>query len=65
MQDTWQAFLLQQGATIKDDVIDFDTSALNLKETALISPLSDFAMLALRVTIDICFYTVNSSMISI
>jgi folate-binding protein YgfZ len=48
MQDTWQAFLLQQGATIKDDVIDFDTSALNLKETALISPLSDFAMLAVE-----------------
>lgn len=48
MQDTWQAFLLQQGATIKDDVIDLDTSGLNIKQTPLIAPLSDFAMLAVE-----------------
>ncbi len=48
MQDTWQAFLLQQGATIQDDIIDLDTSGLNIRGTPLISPLADFAMLAVE-----------------
>ena len=47
MQETWQAFLEQEGATIQDNgVIDFNNSDINLSETPLATPLSDFAMLA-------------------
>ncbi|MFT5397071.1 MAG: folate-binding protein YgfZ [Gammaproteobacteria bacterium] len=47
MQETWQAFLEQEGATIQDNgVIDFTQSVINLSETPLATPLSGFAMLA-------------------
>tara|TARA_R110000782_G_scaffold186176_9_gene276415 strand:- start:2794 stop:3807 length:1014 start_codon:yes stop_codon:yes gene_type:complete len=47
MQETWQAFLEQKGATIlNNDVIDFNDSGINVSETPLITPLSGFSMLA-------------------
>jgi tRNA-modifying protein YgfZ len=47
MQETWQAFLEQEGATIQDNgVIDFTHSDINISETPLATPLSGFAMLA-------------------
>ena len=49
MQETWQTFLKDQGATIQDSgVIDFgntDTGLENITETPVISPLSGFAVL--------------------
>jgi len=51
MQKTWQAFLQELGATIKDDgEINFnnpDPGLGNITETPLISPLSGFALLAI------------------
>ena len=47
MQETWQAFLKQEGATIlNNDVVDFNHSDINLSKTPLATPLSGFAMLA-------------------
>ncbi len=47
MQETWQAFLEQEGATIlNNDVIDFNDSDINLLETPIATPLAGFAMLA-------------------
>ncbi len=49
MQETWQAFLQQQGATINDDgAIDLECTNLNISETPLSAPLSGFAMLAVE-----------------
>jgi tRNA-modifying protein YgfZ len=47
MQDTWQSFLQEQGATIEDNgIINFDNPDINISETTLASPLSGFALLA-------------------
>ncbi len=47
MQEIWQAFLEQEGATIQENgVIEFTHSDINLTETSLATPLSGFAMLA-------------------
>ena len=48
MQDIWQASLEEQGATSKDNsFINFDNTNINITETPLASPLSDFALLAI------------------
>lgn len=47
MQDIWLAFLQEQGAVIKDNnSIEFDNTNININETAIVSPLSGFAVLA-------------------
>jgi len=47
MQETWKAFLEQEGATIlNDDVINFNHSDIDLTKTPLAAPISGFAMLA-------------------
>jgi len=47
MQETWQAFLEQEGATIlNNDVVAFNDSDINISKNPLVSPLSGFAMLA-------------------
>ena len=45
MQDTWQKFLHQQGATIHDDGIELNHPDLNIIETPLVSPLAGFTTL--------------------
>ncbi len=47
MQDTWQTFLKEQGATIEDNgSINFDNANIDISNTALASPLSGFTLLA-------------------
>lgn len=47
MQDTWQAFLKEQGATIADNgAIEFNNADIDITKTALVSPLSGFSLLA-------------------
>ncbi len=47
MQETWQHFLQQRGATIQDnDVVDCATEDLNITTTLLAAPLSGFSTLA-------------------
>jgi tRNA-modifying protein YgfZ len=47
MQDTWQSFLKEQGATIQDnDAIEFDNSDTDISKSPIVSPLSGFALLA-------------------
>ncbi len=48
MQNSWQVFLEEQEATIQDnDIIKFDNTDISISETALASPLSGFALLAI------------------
>ena len=48
MQDTWQAFLIDQGATIQDNgVIEFDNANIKLSKSPIVSPLSGFTVLAI------------------
>jgi tRNA-modifying protein YgfZ len=48
MQATLKTFLQDQGATIKEnDDIEFNNKDINLSETPIISPLSNFAVLAI------------------
>ena len=47
MQEQWQDFLKEQGATIEDNgAIDFNNADIDIRKTPLISPLSGFALLA-------------------
>jgi len=51
MQDTWQAFLKDQGATIEDNgAIEFDNAHIDISglsiSSPIVSPLSGFALLA-------------------
>ncbi len=47
MQEQWQTFLKEQGATISESgTIEFDNTDLGIIDTALASPLTDFALLA-------------------
>lgn len=47
MQDSWQAFLKGQGATIKDNGdVDFDNNEINVSETPITTVLSEFSCLA-------------------
>jgi tRNA-modifying protein YgfZ len=49
MQNSWQAFLEEQEATIQDsDIIEFDNTDISITETPLASPLSGFALLAIN-----------------
>lgn len=48
MQDTWQAFLKGQGATIDvRGAIEFDNTNINVSKTPLASPLSGYSILAI------------------
>jgi tRNA-modifying protein YgfZ len=47
MQEQWQNFLKEQGATIEDNgTISFDNTDIDITETELASPLANFALLA-------------------
>jgi folate-binding protein YgfZ len=47
MQDTWQDFLKEQGATIQaNGDVEFDNQDINISKSPIVSPLSGFALLA-------------------
>ncbi len=49
MQELWQTFLKEQGATINNNgIIEFDNTDLDINNTALASPLTGFALLAVN-----------------